>query len=129
MDLIAQATAPASRITGLPNAALSVLVMVCLMVMYHDPREAGVSRGIARARRWGVFLVAAGSLMNLGAAISGKYWTIAVYSEPIWKLGATIVVLAGIAERGLWGEAMSILKTKVGPHPAANAKPAEPVRH
>lgn len=92
---------PVSKITGMPNALLSVLILAGVIWLYHGHKHSPVVDG---ARRLGMFLMACGTLVNLGATIMGKYWYMAVWSEPLWKLGAALLVVASLTERDLWGQ-------------------------
>lgn len=92
--------APVSQATGMPNAFMSLVVLAGVLWMYHGRL---CSRAVDHQRRFGLFLMMVGTLLNLGSAVVGKYWYVAVWSEPVWKLGACLLVIASLTERNLWG--------------------------
>lgn len=99
---LAQLTpAPVSRITGMPNALLSLVILAGVIWMYHGKHT---SRWIDSLRRFATFLLGAATMINLGAAITERYYFLAVWSEPLFKLSISLLVVATLTEKNLWSE-------------------------
>lgn len=101
MMLIQLTPAPVSRITGMPNAFLSLVILAGVIWMYHGKHT---SPWLDSLRRFATFLLGAATMINLGAAVTEKYYYLAVWSEPLFKVSIALLVMATLTEKNLWAE-------------------------
>jgi len=128
-DVLQLSPAPVSRITGMPNAFLSLVILAGVIWMYHGKKSTPM---IDSLRRFATFLLGASTMINLGAAVTEKYYYLAVWSEPLFKVAIALLTMATLTEKDLWSEvfdAWGRLKPRqtvnLEPH-AASATPKRP---
>jgi len=112
--------APVSRITGMPNALLSLVILAGVIWMYHGKHT---SRWIDSLRRFATFLLGAATMINLGAAVTEKYYYLAVWSEPLFKVSIALFVVATLTEKNLWAEIFDAWG-RFKPAPPVQAQPS-----
>lgn len=99
--------------------------------MYHGKKSTPV---IDSLRRFATFLLGTSTMINLGAAITERYYYLAVWSEPLFKVAIALLTMAALTEKDLWSDifdAWGRLRPRqavnLDPH-AASATPKRPDR-